>query len=189
MRHKDDDKKEKIIKAAIQLINEVGLAEISMSKIAKEAGIAPGTIYTYFDNKDDMLGKLFLEAKKDMQQKIRNGVDILQTTESEFKKILNNYITFFINNKDNFLFIEQFMNSPYVLKLYEEVEMMGRPLKEFLENGKKCGVFKEVDIDLLFIYSFSPLMQIAKKYYNGTFEFTEQNIREIIELSCNSIKN
>lgn len=188
MRYKDDDKKEKITKAAIQLINEVGLAEISISKIAKEAGIAPGTVYTYFDNKDDMLRKLFLEAKKDMQQKVSNGVNILQPTEAEFKKILNNYINFFINNKENFLFIEQFMNSPFVLKIYKEVQRIGRPLVEFLENGKKCGVFKEIDIELLFIYSFSPLMQIAKKYFNGEFEFTEQNIREIIELSCTSIK-
>lgn len=37
----------------------MGLAEISISKIAKEAGIALGTVYTYFDNKDDMLRKFF----------------------------------------------------------------------------------------------------------------------------------
>jgi len=47
MRYKDDNKKEKIIMVAIQLINEVGLAEISMSKIAKKAGVSAGTIYEH----------------------------------------------------------------------------------------------------------------------------------------------
>ncbi|EKQ55464.1 MULTISPECIES: TetR/AcrR family transcriptional regulator [unclassified Clostridium] len=188
MRYKDDDKKESIIKAAIQLINKVGLAEISMSKIAKEAGVAAGTIYTYFDNKDDMLKKLFLEAKKDMQEKVSYGVNISCPVEAEFKILLSNYINFFINNKDNFLFMEQFTNSPYILELHKEFDITGRPLLEFMENGKKQGVFKEVDSDLLFIYSFSPLIQIAKKYFNGEFEFTQQNVEEIIGMSWASIK-
>ena len=65
MRYLDATKKEKIILAAIQLINEVGFAEITMSKIAQKAGVAPGTIYVYFENKDDMLKKLFLTVKEE----------------------------------------------------------------------------------------------------------------------------
>ena len=189
MRYKDDDKKESIIKAAIQLINEAGLAETSMSKIAKKAGISPGTIYTYFDNKDDMLKKLFLASKKEMQQKVSRGINISLPTEYEFKMMLKNYINFFTNNRDYFLFLEQYMNSPLILKLCEEeIQMISMPLHEFFENGKKRDVFKQIDIDLMFIYVFSPLVQIAKKYFNGEFEFTEQNVEKIIQMSWASIK-
>jgi len=76
MRHKDENKKESITIAAIQLINEIGLAETSMSKIAKRAGVSSATIYVYFENKNDMIKKLYLTIKKDMQQRVFNGIDI-----------------------------------------------------------------------------------------------------------------
>jgi AcrR family transcriptional regulator len=189
MRYKDDDKKDKITEAAIQLINEYGLAETSMSKIAQKAGVAPGTLYTYFDNKEDMLKELFLTVKKDMQQKILCEINISSPTESEFKKILKNFIHFFSNNKENSLFIEQFMNSPLILKLVgDEAKMIGRSLTEFFENGKSIGVFKQIDVDLMFIYAISPLTQIAKKYFNGEFEFTETNIDLIVQMGWESIR-
>lgn len=189
MRYKDDDKKESITKAAIELINEVGLAETSMSKIAKKASVSAGTIYTYFDNKDDMLKKLFLDAKKEMQKKVLYGINISVPTEAEFKMILRNYMKFIINNSEYFLFLEQYMNSPLILKLCkEDIQMIGIPMQEFFENGKKCDIFKQIDIDLIYIYAFSPVMQIAKKYFNGEFEFTEQNTEQIIQMSWASIK-
>ncbi|MFJ5760843.1 TetR/AcrR family transcriptional regulator [Neobacillus sp. NPDC093182] len=45
MRHKDEKKNESIFQAAIDLINEIGLAETSMSKIAKKANVSSSTIY------------------------------------------------------------------------------------------------------------------------------------------------
>ncbi|MDB4867155.1 MAG: TetR family transcriptional regulator [Cohnella sp.] len=37
-----------------------------MSKIAKKAGVSASTIYVYFENKEDMLNKLYLSIKKKM---------------------------------------------------------------------------------------------------------------------------
>ncbi|GHU54106.1 TetR family transcriptional regulator [Clostridia bacterium] len=190
MRYKDDDKNDKIVESAIQLINEIGLAETSMSKIAKKAGVAPGTIYTYFDNKEDMLKSLFLIAKKDMQQKVLRGINISSPTESEFKLLVRNFIHFFSNNKENSLFMEQFMNSPLILKMdADESKILRSPIVEFFENGKSNAVFKQIDVDLMFIYAISPLTQIAKKHYNGEFEFTEANVDTIVQMSWIAIRS
>ncbi|VBB07210.1 tetr bacterial regulatory protein hth signature [Lucifera butyrica] len=189
MRYKDADKKERIIIAAIQLINEVGLAETSMSKIAKNAGVSAGTIYVYFENKEDMIKKLFLTVKTDMQQKIFRGIDGSLPIEVQFKQILKNYMDYVVKNKDYFLFFEQYINSPLIQKLCkEETQIIAKPLIEFFERGKEQGIFKQIDTNLIFIYAFSPLMQIAKKHFNGEFEFTEQKVDEIIQMSWDSIK-
>nr|WP_246869722.1 helix-turn-helix domain-containing protein [Priestia megaterium] len=45
--HKDENKNESIFQAAIDLINEIGLAETSMSKIAKKANVSSSTIYVW----------------------------------------------------------------------------------------------------------------------------------------------
>ena len=189
MRYKDDNKKEKIIIAAIQLINEVGLAETSMSKIAKKAGVSAGTIYVYFKNKEDMIKKLFLTVKKDMCEKILHGIDVFLPTEAEFRQLMENYINFLLHNKDYFLFFEQCINSPLIWKLCkEEAHVISKPILEFFERGKKRSIFKQIDIDIIFIYAFSPLIQIAKKYYNGEFEFNKKNMDEISQISWDSIK-
>ncbi|MFN0223999.1 TetR/AcrR family transcriptional regulator [Paenibacillus sp. KR2-11] len=53
-----------MFKATIQLLNEIGFSDISMSKIAKRAHVSPSTIYVYFENKEDMLSKLYSNGKQ-----------------------------------------------------------------------------------------------------------------------------
>jgi TetR/AcrR family transcriptional regulator, fatty acid metabolism regulator protein len=54
-------KYEKIIDAAVSVIAEHGYHQSQVSKIAKEAGVADGTIYLYFKNKEDLLISVFNE--------------------------------------------------------------------------------------------------------------------------------
>lgn len=50
-----------IIDAAVEVIAENGYHQSQVSKIAKQAGVADGTIYLYFKNKEDILISLFKE--------------------------------------------------------------------------------------------------------------------------------
>lgn len=51
------DKHEQILTAAEKLIAESGFQGLSMHKLAKEAGVAAGTIYRYFSDKEHLLMK------------------------------------------------------------------------------------------------------------------------------------
>lgn len=53
------DKRERIIEAAIKVFAERGFYHARVSEVAAEAGVAGGTIYNYFRNKDDLLISLF----------------------------------------------------------------------------------------------------------------------------------
>lgn len=175
--------------AAIELINEIGLAGTSMSKIAKKAGVSAATIYVYFENKEDMIKKLFLTVKADMHQKLLLGIDGSLPTEAACKQLLKNYMNYLLRNKDYFLFFEQFINSPLIQKLCgEESALVSRPIREFFDKGKNQNVIKPIDTKLLFIYAFSPLIQIAKRHINGDFALDEQLVDEIIQMSWDSIK-
>jgi TetR/AcrR family transcriptional regulator, fatty acid metabolism regulator protein len=61
MGKKRGQKYEQIIDAAVKVIAENGYHHSQVSKIAKEAGVADGTIYLYFKNKEDILISLFEE--------------------------------------------------------------------------------------------------------------------------------
>lgn len=56
-----DSKREIIRKAAIEVIAREGFHRATSDKIAAEAGIAVGTIYYYFQNKEDILAYIFLQ--------------------------------------------------------------------------------------------------------------------------------
>ena len=51
----NDNIKEKILKAASQLLTEKAFNEISLAEIAARAGVVKGSVYYYYKNKDDIL--------------------------------------------------------------------------------------------------------------------------------------
>ena len=63
------DKRETILKAATQLFADEGLNAPTV-KIAKAAGVAEGTIFTYFASKDDLMNQLYLELKGQLRSSV-----------------------------------------------------------------------------------------------------------------------
>ena len=60
---KSIDKRNALIKATIELVNNNGFHATPMSKIAKMANVSPATIYLYFENKQDLVNKTYIEVK------------------------------------------------------------------------------------------------------------------------------
>ena len=189
MRLKDENKSERIFEASIQLINEFGLAQTSMSKIAKKANVSSSTIYVYFENKEDMLNKLYLNVKKKMSRAVFDSFDDSASLQTAFETGLRKYAHFILNNKDYFLFMEQFSNSPLIHNVSrKEGTDLFAPFHNLLEKGKKQNVFKQVDKNLLIIFTFDPVSNFVKQYFNGLSELNEDNLNKIIQMSWDAIK-
>lgn len=189
MRHKDENKRERIFNAAIQLINEYGLSETSMSKIAKKANVSASTIYVYFENKEDMLNKLYLSIKKDMSLAVFHNYDESITIQSAFEHALKNFSDFILSHKDEFLFAEQFSNSPLLHKLsLMEGASLFEPLFKLYEKGKSERVFKQVDTSLLHMFTFNPTMQYVKEVFGGRIELEQDRLDELVQMTWDAIK-
>ncbi|MCF6138163.1 TetR/AcrR family transcriptional regulator [Pseudalkalibacillus berkeleyi] len=88
-------KYDKIIDAAVSVIAEHGYHQSQISKIAREAGVADGTIYLYFKNKEDLLISLFQEkmghfidtTKNEIEQKHSVEDKLLTLIEMHFKQL------------------------------------------------------------------------------------------------------
>jgi AcrR family transcriptional regulator len=66
-RPKSDDKRNAILAAATQVVAEHG-AGAPTATIAKVAGVAEGTLFTYFATKDELLNRLYLELKSELSE-------------------------------------------------------------------------------------------------------------------------
>lgn len=81
---RDKPKYKQIIEAAIIVIAENGYHHAQVSKIAKQAGVADGTIYLYFQNKEDILISVFSEKMAIFVDTLQ---DIIKEEDSASKRI------------------------------------------------------------------------------------------------------
>jgi AcrR family transcriptional regulator len=65
-RPKSEDKRNAILEAATRLFAERGLAAAPTSEISRQAGVAEGTLFTYFETKDDLINALYREIKLEL---------------------------------------------------------------------------------------------------------------------------
>ncbi len=71
-RARSPEKRQAILWAAVAEIAQVGLGA-STAKIAKGAGLAEGTMFTYFPSKDDLLNEVYIELKTEIYRRINAG--------------------------------------------------------------------------------------------------------------------
>lgn len=189
MRHRDDNKVEAIFDATIQLVNEIGFAETSISKIAKKANVSAATIYIYHENKEDLLLKTYLKVKGKMSENIFQGFDDSKTVKEQFDFIIRSYVEFAQNYKDYFLFMEQIMNSPLPQKwCLEDTAALFQPVFEMFDTGKVQGLFKQEDIRMLIVYAILPVAELAKIHLKNGTPFEAQQLNAAIVMSWDAIK-
>jgi len=69
------DKRTRILRAAEDVFAECGFFHAKVAQIARQAGVADGTIYLYFKSKDDLLICLFEERMGSICQTMQSAVD------------------------------------------------------------------------------------------------------------------
>ena len=65
-RPRSEDKRLAILESAAEVVGEFGL-RVPTAKISQLAGVAEGTLFTYFANKDDLLNQLYLALKTELR--------------------------------------------------------------------------------------------------------------------------
>lgn len=188
VRVKDDKKEKAIFDAAIRLITANGFADTSMSKIAKEAGVSPATIYVYFENKEDLLNKTYTHVKGEMAAALLKGLRPDLSVEDAFKVIWFNFHKYALTNQVRFSFTEQFANSPLVDKMRKVRGMESfLPLFSWFERGVKEKIFKDIPAELFATFAFAPLVALAKQHFCGDIRLDEKLLKIAYEMSWRSV--
>jgi AcrR family transcriptional regulator len=71
----DPAKREQIIEGAKRVFMSVGFDAASMNDITREAGVSKGTIYVYFENKEDLFAALIGRERSRVVQTIKHALD------------------------------------------------------------------------------------------------------------------
>jgi AcrR family transcriptional regulator len=154
MRTKDDVKEKLILEKALSMISKIGLSGLKMSLLAKEVGVATGTIYIYFKDKKDLIDNLCLFGQKETELSFENLPQDVPF-EERFKAALSNYMSRVATHPEVQIFFEQYARSPYNEgdndTIIAEEDKALKPLYELIETGQKEGYLKKSSTTLILI--------------------------------------
>ena len=180
MRKKDDEKEKSIKEAVLKLILELGFHGTSISKIAKEAGVSPATVYIYYENKEIMLQNIYHEYSEEIFDYLLSKIYKDMDGHELIEILATGYYTYIQENGEIFHFVDQFSNCPALASQCAEMKGI-QNLNNLLEEMKEKRVFKDFRNDNLVSILFYPIKSIATKQY---VEETEQAelLREMIKI-------
>ncbi|MCF8566065.1 TetR family transcriptional regulator [Alicyclobacillus tolerans] len=88
---RDEAKYQAILEAAVQVMAESGYHHAQISRIARAAGVADGTVYLYFKNKEDILVSLLRQTIGQIVEKGREQVRSQETAEDKLRSLVSLY--------------------------------------------------------------------------------------------------
>ena len=186
---KSIDKRNALIKATIELVNNNGFHATPMSKIAKMANVSPATIYLYFENKQDLVNKTYIDVKALYTEYAFTTYDSNATVEAGFEIIWKRIADFKLKECENAMFLAQCDNTPMIdeTSRQEGIKHL-QPLLDLWERGKKEGVIKPMSNYLLYAYAINPLsfLMIAQK--RDAFILNETHLEAAYQSAWDSIK-
>ncbi len=141
---KNKPKYKQIIDAAVIVIAENGYHQAQVSKIAKQAGVADGTIYLYFKNKEDILISLFQEKMGSFVEKIEEQIAGKATAAEKLLMMVETH--FKILSEDRHLAIVTQLelrqsNKELRLRINQVLKGYLKVIDQILLEGKENGEF------------------------------------------------
>jgi len=138
-------KRDAILRAAIKVFSENGYFNSKVSDIAREAGVADGTVYLYFKNKDDILHSIFqhamsifiAEAKKELEKTDDPADKLRKIAKLHLEKLGKDRdlaVVFQVELRGSTKFMEEFSTSAFAEYL--------NIIKEAFIEGQQKGIFR-----------------------------------------------
>lgn len=187
-----NDKREEIVRAALELIAEHGFHGAPMAMIAERASVGAGTIYRYFENKDVMITELFREIEERNYPMLKAGYDSDKPLQERFVHLCTALMRYFIENPLDFRFIEQFFNSPYGVA-HRRHKLLGTKegcdvFKDLFEEGLHRQVMKDLPLVILFDLAFGPILAVARDHILGFIELDDVLISRTVAACWDAVK-
>jgi TetR/AcrR family fatty acid metabolism transcriptional regulator len=138
-------KYEAILRAAIKVFSRSGFFNSKVADVAREAGVADGTVYLYFKNKDDILVSIFNHVMDEALALGRKRLEEVSDPVEKLKRIVQAHldrlgrdrdlaVVFQVELRSSTKFMEQFSAT----KVTEYLDL----IRSVIEEGQKKRVFR-----------------------------------------------
>jgi AcrR family transcriptional regulator len=146
------EKREAILKATLDLLVERGFHDTPTALIAKEAGVATGTLFHHFKNKEELINALYLETKSKMINALKKEIQSTGSIEEKMRQVWKSSVQWGIMHPKEFQFFQQYANSPFITKLtrdeaMNQFEFIHDMIEEAIESESVKNIYQEFFMD------------------------------------------
>ncbi len=148
-------KKNEIVNAAMRVFAQKGFANTKMSDIARAAKIGKGTIYEYFNNKNDIFEQGFLSLMESWETNIAKKIYKITDPEEKLKAIFYSFLDFFEGEQGEIIDVmldfwaeairQKDERLRQIINLEEIYQDLRKIVMAVLEEGIRIGKFKPMN--------------------------------------------
>ncbi|MGE4579592.1 MAG: TetR/AcrR family transcriptional regulator [Desulfuromonadales bacterium] len=174
-----DDRREKILQAALEVISIHGFHDSPMSVIASQAQIAMGTIYRCFQNKESLIHAVYETLEQRFHLAVTKNLPADLPLQERFLHIGRFFMDYCQRAPMDFRFLEQFQNSPFGAT-YRRDRLLGQSGSGFLHGilmeALREKALKPLPTEVLCALFFGPLICLSRDQDLGFIELNESMI-------------
>lgn len=194
MKEKTNGKYEMILRAAIKVFAENGFFNSKVADVAKEAGVADGTVYLYFKNKDDILVSIFNHVSEQALAHARTVLAEIDEPAEKLKQIVRGHLEMYARDRDLAVVFQvelrsstKFMEQFSATKVTEYLDLIGSIIAE----GQRRGVFrKELNTKMTAKIIFGALDEMVTNWVLTHKRYSLVSTAEpVIDIFLNGVTN
>jgi AcrR family transcriptional regulator len=183
------EKKEKIFKAALNMIKKTGVHSLAMGQLSRDSGIAAGTFYHYFSSKDMMLQETFLYCHKRAAAVGAKAVKGDENYKTRFSNLCKAWYDHFSKSTTELFFIQE-SEAGYSVpsNTIRESRVFYNEVFSFLNTGEDKNALRDIDAKLKMQVIIQSIYAAIK--YEIIFEnkLTSQELDQLVEICWHGLK-
>ncbi|MEQ8450318.1 MAG: TetR/AcrR family transcriptional regulator [Nitratireductor sp.] len=188
-KRKTGDKLGDIRRATIAEVVECGSSAASVNTIAKRAGLAVGTVYRYYENKDHLLRAAYVAIKEELHNAMVEAASQVVGSRSRVRALWFAVLEYAHQHPQSFLFAEVVVND-MILTDQEKavVTEMARQTRAFIEEAIADGTVRDLDTQAIVTVLAAPALHLGRSAAMSGKTPDRAHAEEIFELCWRAIE-
>ncbi|WP_028551978.1 TetR/AcrR family transcriptional regulator [Paenibacillus sp. UNC451MF] len=180
-----------VLETTLNIIIRKEIQATSMALIAKESGVSTGSIYHYFQSKEDIVNELYKAIVTFNGEYVREGLLQGRTIREKFELGWSRVIDLGKKYPQGFQFIEQYSFSPYIYDEVKQAVYTGvwcEPMNRLYEEAIQQKFFIPLNPKMMVQMHYGQFVYMLKAELHGIYELTSDSVQEAIRSCWNAVQ-
>ena len=189
---RNSEKYHQILEAAVKIFAKHGFYSSTVAQIAKAAGVADGTIYLYFKNKDDILIQFYEYKTRLVFERFRKAVNEADTAQEKLTNLVRIHLAEFQKDKDMAIVYqaETHQRRNLAQEVIKEMSKMYREIiSDVVEIGQEQGhIRRNLYMGLVMRYITGAMDGVINAWIHADFSYDLVSMADpLVDLFINGI--
>lgn len=192
MRPAQVERRDRIFTAAVEKFAENGAEQTTMQEIAKAAGVGKGTLYRYFDDKEDLISSLIEMGFERLIAQIKEGIEQVEDPVVKLEETVKIQLDFYNQRRDFCKFLTR-ESLGYKNKFEHHIKQIRSNytvlIEDIIRRGIEAGAFKEMEVETAATSLLGAVNITALHWFMFEDEFPVEKIKDqLLELYFDGLK-